>query len=149
VRGVLPWTGCSSAVVLSPTNISNLPQVVNDNGQITWTHESLVAFWSFLLALRDAKNLGALSISFNASDTDSVEKEVRCHDNDRYNVYGSPFIVILQDYIKVYHDARFAMVIRNVLDAWGYLPSEGKTIRVLKGVRLILVNDRSGGILVL
>ena len=67
-------------------------------------------------------------------------------------MYASPFIVILQDYIKVYHDARFAMVIRNVLDAWGYLPSEekeGNKVRVLKGVRLILVNDRSGGILVL
>ncbi|KAJ7216505.1 hypothetical protein GGX14DRAFT_604977, partial [Mycena pura] len=54
------------------------------------------------------------------------------------------------DHIKVYHDAINSMVIRNVLDAWRFESGEmgSYKIRLLKGARLVLLDERSKGILV-
>ena len=73
------------------------------------------------------------------------------------------------DHIKVYHDVTCALHIRNVLDAWGYpnttldgsFEAHGrdkntgkdnrpktKKIRILKGAKLVLVDERSKGVLI-
>lgn len=63
----------------------------------------------------------------------------------------------LIDHIKIYHDTRFTMAIRNILDAWRFDAVEGTTatgepnikkIRILKGARLVLLDERSKGVLV-
>jgi hypothetical protein len=69
------------------------------------------------------------------------------------------------DHIKVYHDVEYAMLLRNVWDAWGFLPqvkgaevvidqnkwaggdAKLKKIRILKGAKLVLVDERSKGVL--
>lgn len=64
------------------------------------------------------------------------------------------------DHIKLYHDVEHAMYLRNALDAWSYhsLPVctdeemaagqvEAEKIRMLKGARLVLVDENSEGIL--
>jgi len=71
------------------------------------------------------------------------------------------------DHIKVYHDVEYAMFLRNVWDAWGFsLQAEGvegvldqdrrgesgtkmRKVRVLKGAKLVLVDERSTGVLLL
>ncbi|RDB19699.1 hypothetical protein Hypma_013212 [Hypsizygus marmoreus] len=77
------------------------------------------------------------------------------------------------DYVKVYHEAAYTMYLRNVLHLWGYVvgsedvgegrvEEEGeekekeevgkkekeKKIRLLKGARLVLVDERARGVLV-
>jgi hypothetical protein len=116
VRGILPWEGCSSAVVLSGE--LNLSERADEKGEITWTHESLVAFWTFLRAIRDGQALGP--ISFSLQRLQSAE------------------------YVKIYVEVLYGMALRNVLDAWGYdIPRKDKKIRVLKKSRLVFVDDRS------
>lgn len=58
------------------------------------------------------------------------------------------------DYVKVYHQGPCAMYVRNALHVWSYTfnpdleaTREGK-IRLLKGARLVLLDERSKGILI-
>ena len=61
------------------------------------------------------------------------------------------------DHIKVYHEAPNSMQVRNALHVWSYPPilpsAEGISgpsvrVRVLKGARLVLLDERSRGILI-
>jgi hypothetical protein len=59
------------------------------------------------------------------------------------------------DHVKLYHHAPNAMYLRNALHVWAYqadAPIEGgekpEKIRLLKGARLALVDERSKGILI-
>ena len=63
------------------------------------------------------------------------------------------------DYVKIYVDAPYAPKMRDVLHAWGYecvgaTPLvegrylRGTKVRMLKGAKFVLVNERSKGILV-
>jgi hypothetical protein len=60
------------------------------------------------------------------------------------------------DHFKVYHHAENAMYVRNVLDAWGFpAPLDGdgamgkmRKIRLLKGAKLVLVDEKSNGVLI-
>ena len=57
------------------------------------------------------------------------------------------------DHIKIYHEAPNAMHVRAALFSWSYpyppLPSlDTRTIRVLRGAKLLLIDERSRGILI-
>lgn len=57
------------------------------------------------------------------------------------------------DYIKVYHDVPYSLSLRNILDAYRYEPVNGellgrsgandRKIRILKGARLVFMDERS------
>jgi hypothetical protein len=128
VRGVLPWEGCSPAIVLFHSE-DNVALATGDDREIVWTGPCLAAFWSFLLAVRDAKTIGPIAFAFLASS--------ELVDDGSHRM----------EFIKVYHDTRYTMVVRNVLDAWGYLTGT-KKIRVLKEKQLALMDDKSRGLLV-
>jgi hypothetical protein len=69
-----------------------------------------------------------------------------------------PFPVALSsvDHIKVYHEASNAMQVRGALFAWLYPPLSleqkdanwSQSVRVLKGASLVLVDERSRGVLI-
>lgn len=62
------------------------------------------------------------------------------------------------DHLKIYHEAPNSMHVRNALHAWSYVAphfeggvvASGKPqkIRMLKGAKLVLVNEKSKGILI-
>ncbi|KAI0781331.1 hypothetical protein BD413DRAFT_608492 [Trametes elegans] len=72
VRGQLPWEGTTPAVLVadSPETVNVPPQPPNHDlpcpPTIVWTRAALRNLWSFLQALRDAGNLGPLSLAFSA-----------------------------------------------------------------------------------
>jgi hypothetical protein len=154
VRGVLPWQGCSSAITLASSPSENPsflvpPQPEAENREIIWTHASLIDFWGFLLAVREANTLGPLALSFHASVSNNPR----------------PLLLLEVDHIKIYHDAVCAMLIRSVLDAWAYPTAQvnrdrnadnaapdnrtrTNKVRVLKGTKLVLLDERSNGVLV-
>ena len=154
VRGVLPWRECSSAVVLSssPSEGSDPLPPFSDNHEIAWTHPSLLGFWSFLLAVRDANTLGPLALSFHTASSPDPDCVVANG--------SSPSSLLEVDHVKIYHDSACAMLIRNVLDAWAYptghpndmgsdVEPGPRKIRVLKGTKLVLLDDRSKAIVIL
>ncbi len=65
--------------------------------------------------------------------------------------------VLDQDHIKIRHDASIALTIRTMLDVWKYAvdgdgainQAQPRKVRPLRGARLVLVNDRSEGLMVL
>ena len=154
VRGVMPWRECSSAVVLSlpPSGDPDPLLPFYDNHEITWTHPSLLGFWSFLLAIRDAHTLGPMALSFHTASSPDPDRVVVAN--------GSSHSSLLEvDHVRIYHDAACAMLIRNVLDAWAYStghPNEKgsevepkpRKIRVLKGTKLVLLDDCSKAIVI-
>jgi hypothetical protein len=196
VRGILPWEGCSSAMVLVPTAqqegpVPDLPQPVDEMNQIAWTHPSLLDFWSFLLAVREANTLGPIALSFHTTSIRTQESNSHPLSPDIFNhrqpapgmsytdnetaesfVSAHQTTLLAVDHVKIYHDVVYAMLIRNVLDAWGYRcpasnspsehqktdknmdnagrepPEKPKKIRVLKGAKLVLVDERSKGVLI-
>jgi hypothetical protein len=161
VQGVLPWHGSTTASVL----LGDLPRGVHEAGEIVWTHGSLRAFWDFLLALRQARTLGALSLSFHAapahphscslSSAEYSKRDPGSHvtssDPDSGGAHLCRMPLLAVDHVKVYHDVGCAMFLRNVLDAWRFAgEGDGVTkVRVLKGARLVLVDERSKGVLLL
>lgn len=135
---------------------------------IMWTHDALARFWDFLRSLRGAGALGPISLSFHAApradESSSFESTGagRPPETPFYATNSTPasFIrttLLSSDHFKVYHDSRYSMQIRNVLDAWSFetedKPQDGSRsptkvkIRVLKGAVLTLVDERSKGIL--
>lgn len=162
----------------------DLPNGVSESGEIIWTQTSLVSFWNFLLTLRQANTLGPLSLSFHAAPShphshayslsspeyslsskgdDTGRNVLRSDSDDGAHLCRIPLLAV--DHIKVYHDVEYAMLLRNVWDAWGFLPqvkgaevvidqnkwaggdAKLKKIRILKGAKLVLVDERSKGVL--
>jgi hypothetical protein len=132
VRGVLPWKGCTSAVMSD--EVENMPPVQNDY-HIAWTRMSVASFWDFLLTIQQAKTLGPISISFHAASPPTISfthptneldldtnRSTSLKDITSKSIANPVFRVSLQvvDHIKVYHDVTYAMYLRNVLDAWSY-----------------------------
>ncbi|KAG0697122.1 hypothetical protein DFH29DRAFT_164523 [Suillus ampliporus] len=140
--------------------------------RITWTHHSIVHFWKFMISIQEAKNLGPISLSFHTAPSDitfSLDStldltgggdnqrvrlaQLRASDNpsDGFSDQLHHARLEATDYIKVYHDVKCSLFLRNILDAYQYIP-EGTTtnletggsvtkIRVLKGARLVLIDD--------
>ncbi|KAF8208387.1 hypothetical protein K438DRAFT_1961879 [Mycena galopus ATCC 62051] len=164
VRGSLPWRHATSAVVLLDSN--DPPEPIDSNThEIAWTIDALRSFWSFLLLLRNKSNVGPLGLSFNVSQ--DVASNSQATYTELSGMGAQPLIpdieaaastvsslrpvalpVTFVDHIKVYHDAVCSMQLRNLLDAWAFELGEHK-IRLLKGSRLVLLDERAKGVLVL
>lgn len=134
IRGTLPWRECSDAQLDEPRR-SN---VINHrhSAKIPWTRDSLSAFWTFLIAFREAGTAGPLSLSLYLAPsphsqmlfTHTFEAHGQRHSDPqgaaeshgsgaaRRMLDGLPSI----DHIKIYHDAPYTRYIRNVLNAWAY-----------------------------
>jgi len=143
---------------------------------MTWTHSSLRSFWAFLLDVREKRASGVIGLSFHASRNDAQTSQtvnttsslIPEHGNQQtpepHLIFETGTIattisahrVVLSnvDHIKVYHEASNAMHLRNLFHLWSYVVSPStvsqpqEKIRVLKGARLALVDERSRGILI-
>lgn len=136
IHGTLPWEDSTPTLILDSSEIvppSGPALDVSLNRQdrrITWTHASLISFWNVLLAIRHAKTLGPISVSFNATSShnfsivsgrSSGNRETDLEDISK----TSPpvmfrTILFMVDHIKVYHNMACTMHLRNALDAWSY-----------------------------
>ncbi|KAJ7093927.1 hypothetical protein B0H15DRAFT_776339, partial [Mycena belliarum] len=139
LRGVLPWEHATSAVfLLDPTDPPEPPDP-KTHEEIAWTAAALRSFWSFLISARD---LHAVGLSFHVMSSVEPSTVLSSHQG----IGTLP--LVYSDHIKVYHDAAHSMRIRNLLHVWAFEPGDGVKIRLLKGARLVLLDERSKGILV-
>ncbi|KIL66070.1 hypothetical protein M378DRAFT_10363 [Amanita muscaria Koide BX008] len=154
IRGILPWSACTPAVVLEDDEDS----LGKEGNRIQWTKTALQSFWTFLLSARAGGQLGQVGISFHVANSREREASMSTDViiNEQYSgsgpgrgknelqVWNIP--LSCADYVKVYHEANNAMALRNVLDAWAYRSPSGRKVRVLMGSKLALVDERSKGI---
>lgn len=170
---MLPWDFATSAFVLDPSSSSPPePPDPSTRNEITWTYASLTAFWSFLLKLRSAGDLGPIGLSFHASrfyetassSSSLVNLTASQRNQDPTSLTSPPAVSTAAhtvrsplwavDHFKIYHDAVITMYLRTSLDSWDFPPLEpvgdDKTarIRLLEGAKLVLVDERSRGLLV-
>lgn len=155
VRGILPWALCTQAVVLDDGE--EITAIGREGALIQWTKASLIKFWDFLKDAREAGQLGQVGVSFHVSTAREREGLMSADVINAQSGNSALGVIELQvwsrllssvDYIKIYHKASNAMSLRNILDAWGHICPNGRKIRVLKGSRLALVDERCRGILV-
>ena len=147
---------------------------------IFWTKGAVQALWQFLLQVREAQRFGPIGLSFHYAAATKAEIKVAAPTTNNATTAittlksqrrsGAPTILDL-DHIKVYHDARYAVHLRNVFHAWSYQYDEDSSgaghetptatmdgiehrtvvkrkVRMLKGVRLALLDERSKVILI-
>ncbi|KAH8112283.1 hypothetical protein DFH11DRAFT_518266 [Phellopilus nigrolimitatus] len=124
VRGKLPWIDASHARLLD-----TLGSASEANRQsINWTPFLLRNFWQDLLEIRNRRVLGAFSFSFHVGAAEK-EGQISKHtffdrtDSRRTKVPPladppTPVNLAQCTYIKIYHDVRYALYVRSVLDAW-------------------------------
>ncbi|KAK2460833.1 hypothetical protein APHAL10511_007303 [Amanita phalloides] len=150
VRGILPWSACTRAVVLD----DNEEDIGKEGSWIQWTKTALVEFWAFLVNVRATGKMGRIGVSFHlasvrerelSADTVNEQYSNSTHGINELQVWSQP--LSCADYVKVYHEASNAMCLRNILDAWAY-ECLGRKIRVLKGSKLTLVDECCRGLLV-
>ena len=165
VRGALPWRHATGAVLLLDPADPPLPPDPKTNEELAWTSDALRAFWIFLGLMRE---LHALGLSFHFSQHFSSNSEPSFTEISGMGAQplsvdsrATPSIAASShqgvgtvplssvDHIKVYHDAAHSMPIRTILDVWAFEPADGRKIRLLKGARLVLLDERSSGIFVL
>ncbi|OCH92742.1 hypothetical protein OBBRIDRAFT_409898 [Obba rivulosa] len=142
VRGALPWPKCTAACLLrsgsaphfsrSPLPIGPSPQLDDAEKvrpEITWTRESLLSCWDFLLELRRVKSMGPLALAFHAalpSDAGSVlghGQQSMSSGHQSTAVATAPGTIpnlLFVDHIKVFHDSAYTMQLRNIIDVWGF-----------------------------
>ncbi|KAI0341875.1 hypothetical protein BDW22DRAFT_1357957, partial [Trametopsis cervina] len=162
VRGTPPFPDCTSASVLEPNPLAG-PQWAlpsgpashgahqDSPGSITWTEEVLRAFWDFLISVREARTMGDIGLAFvcaNASSGSSTRRQVASSSSDHPRD-GWDF-----DYVEVNLGAPHARKMRDVLHVWYFecmLPEQlGGQLgryRLLKGAKLVLLDERDRGIL--
>ncbi|KAF5377052.1 hypothetical protein D9757_007749 [Collybiopsis confluens] len=173
IRGSFPssWTelGASSALVLDPCDpcsSCHLPTDHKIKPVVRWSHTALIRFWEYLMRLRDLQSFGGLGISFHPAPADRRGSEP-----------STSHSLKSCDYFKVYHDASISMHLRQALDLFAFADPAGfeqqasgrvseregsesagltsgieaeemNQLRLLKGARLVLVDDRSRGVLI-
>ncbi|KAF8062210.1 hypothetical protein FPV67DRAFT_261350 [Lyophyllum atratum] len=177
VRGGFPWDRCTPAIMLrSPHGIPAGPDP-NIDGAIAWTHSSLQSFWAFLLQVREKRTAGVIGVSFHASRDEAqisrltqTPASAALEHGNQHATAGSHVtlnaatiptalptdraLLSSVDYIKVYHEAPNAMHLRNLFHLWSYVascdsePQVQVKVRILKGARLALVDERSRGMLI-
>jgi len=148
VRGQLPWSGSSSAVLLDSPQDPPAPPNTQIN-EFTWTTSSVKKFWEFLIGIREARNIGPLGISFHAAP--SFDRSSRATRNVTTNATDAGLCEISMstvDHFKIYHDWPRSSQLRNVLHAWSF-ESEGYRCRLFVGARLVLLDNKSRGVMIL
>lgn len=138
--------------------------------EIMWAPDALQHFWTFLRSIQQAKHLGPLSLSFHAAAANTFPSlsEPVWESNHPYYLqsprlttgYSDDFAPDIceahlegVDYIKVYHDVPYSLSLRGILDAYRYEQVNGQVsgrsgandrkIRILKGARLVFMDERS------
>ncbi|KAE9390069.1 hypothetical protein BT96DRAFT_926139 [Gymnopus androsaceus JB14] len=173
-RGSLPWNAASSSMVLHPAGFQVLAINATES-MIQWSHAALASFWKYLIQLKNLNTLGPLSLSFHPSKTSLLLKKEKSrapsHAADvsvsisqsslgaQSSTLSTRSLLRDSDYFKVYHDAQISMHVRSALDLFPFVEeqpvasqegAEAKPIkcRPLKGARLVLVDERSNGLLI-
>ena len=129
--GDLPWREASSARLEAETKFSKLvtKKRLPSPLCVSWTPFVIKKFWSDLLKIRERGALGAISLSFHVSKQTSVQiqvskvishqrSEARRDTGESLPGACRPECLDQCTYIKVYHDMRYSMYVRAVLDAW-------------------------------
>ncbi|KAI0718593.1 hypothetical protein C8T65DRAFT_80918 [Cerioporus squamosus] len=177
VRGRLCWDGATAASILavshdagSPISDDYLPFVNSDSSgsELMWTRDALKDLWNTLINVRELGRFGPLSLSFHvalpAALASSMERisyvgshkqtTISMSTSMTSNVYvGEPPLRNTRspldgiDYIKVFHDAKYTQSLRAVLRAWSYKKA-GQKMRLLKEAKLVLVAERSQGLVI-
>ncbi|KAG1732117.1 hypothetical protein EDB19DRAFT_1831444 [Suillus lakei] len=150
--------------------------------RITWTHHSIVHFWQFLISIQEAKNLGPIAIFFHSAPSDTafaldsalgLTAESGNRPVQPAQLGASPALsdgfsdqvcraqLEATDFIKVYHDTKYSFRLRNILDAYSYIPEATaserrldreiaglmRKIRLLRLARLVIVDNLSKAVL--
>lgn len=155
VRGAFNWENCTSAELLDSSGDLPCPASSGAVDCISWTEDSLLKFWDFLLSLRKIGSLGPLGVSFHVARTKEPSSLTSSLSISRGTAESTLYSSKLNfsDYIKVYHDAPKTLYIRYALDIWQYQGSSDdghlQKIRLLKGARFVLLDEASQGILTL
>ena len=152
VRGQLPWPESSSAVLLDSPQDPPAPSNTQMN-EFTWTTSSVRKFWEFLIGIREARNIGSLGISFHAAPSSSPfpERSSRATRNVTTNTTDIGLCEVYMssvDHFKIYHDWPRSSQLRNVLHAWSF-ESKGNKYRLFVGAKLVLLDNKSRGVMIL
>ncbi|KAF7329952.1 hypothetical protein MKEN_00259100 [Mycena kentingensis (nom. inval.)] len=166
LRGPLPWKYTTPASVLTDSTQPPQPPDPATTNEITWTEPSLLEFWKFLLQMRAKRQLGPIGLSFNVAPSTGI---IDSQFGQSYMGIGQPqtqysapesiqtistrvanaaIPLHTVDHIRIYHDAMNSMQLRNVLYAWAYTGQGASKVRVLKGARLPLLDERAQGIVI-
>ena len=168
VRGTLPWDHATQAVVLNSGLSQQVPRpsALGSSLPIVWTHSSLLEFWNLLLSLKRKKTLGPIGVSFTGAGSGSIRSLNRFIDRSdleddegdasstarathKSNPLPKQNPLDSVDYIKIYHNSQLSFYLRNVLDLFASGGGDGTLkVRVLKGARLVLVDELARGVLV-
>lgn len=154
-------------MLLDPSEPPEPPDPKTRN-EITWTTPALASFWNFLLSVRDRNTVGPVGLSFHVSPYFSSNSQLTYTElsgmgaqplsQDPAAAAGASYSMAfsarrlnvpltLVDHIKVYHNAADSMRFRSILDAWRF-EMGGNKIRLLRGARFALLDERSKGVLV-
>ncbi|PPQ74913.1 hypothetical protein CVT24_003023 [Panaeolus cyanescens] len=162
VRGCPPWEGSTPASIIPD---SEFTPSVDDHPkrEIQWTHNSLLQFWEYLLNTRKNGSFGSLGVSFHfarKAPTTRGRKKLK----EKLQKWPTPATVQTPrdsqsavslaafDHIKVYHDAFVRLQLRTYLDNFYYkyiVDGHNNEAMVLGGVRLVLLDNRGQGVMLL
>lgn len=149
-----------------------LPVPAAQPREIVWTPDALQHLWTFLGSIQRARHLGPLSLSFEIAPahafSTAMSEPVWESNHPYYHQHSSKHTLGFSDefaadickaqlegvdHIKVYHDVPYSLSLRNVLDAYRYEQVDGRApgrsgandrkIRILKGARLVFMDQRS------
>ncbi|KAL5497902.1 hypothetical protein ACEPAH_2833 [Sanghuangporus vaninii] len=132
VTGELPWKESSPGRVMDNLAVSSIQtrRVPTASFSITWTPLVINRFWSDLLEIRKQATLGAISLSFHVASADEPKVNLTLTTNyermlTKMDIFQRPAQSYMPTrlleqctYVKLYHDVRYAMYVRSVLDAW-------------------------------
>lgn len=135
IAGRLPWKDCSRARVEGNSAIKagQSTRVPTASLSIIWSPFVIKKFWSDLLEIRKQAVLGTISLSFHVASMDkanldkvkfslttSYAQTLTTRDLLRRPVQSKDSTRSPEQcaYVKVYHDVRYTMYVRSVLDAW-------------------------------
>jgi len=150
VRGQLPWSESSPAVLLDSPQDPPAPPNTQMN-EFTWTTSSVRKFWEFLIGIREARNIGSIGISFHAAPSSPPERSGQETRNVTPNATDTGLCEVSMssvDHFKIYHDWPWSFRLRNVLHAWSF-ESEGNKYRLFVGAKLVLLDNKSRGVMIL
>ncbi|GJJ14731.1 hypothetical protein Clacol_008998 [Clathrus columnatus] len=127
LRGSVPVKGASAA---QPCKTP----IRSSSSAIIWNESALSQFWAFLLQQRVNNHFGPLSFAYIYA---SPSQKQKCNSE----------LPGLLEYIKIYHDTRYALKFRTVLDCFRWTnrtfqrsPAPALE-RIFKGKKLVLVDE--------
>lgn len=147
VSGTTAWAQ-STAAVLSDDGFDGPRNSEGLHSHITWSAAVVRKFWKDLLEMRNAGRIGPIALSYNIPNADNCRRD------------GSSLGLSSCTYIKLYHNARYSLCIRRVLDSWKTsVPTKGndgpldsasaskvkksEKVRPLLGAKLVLLDEVS------